>query len=255
MPGSRLGQLITFAVEVDEDQRYASYVWVNLKVGDTVQKVASRRGHPEDARAIADLNDIRSTQSKLLHKPRRRNDRTRIRVPGTLRRADVFHVLAGDTPPRIVGGYQKLEVIDRPGRTGITHFTGYDPVTMEVPIRFENVIAGEGVEIENDIELLERMAGRGAFKGAATGPAPVIRLSTTSDTGRLVPLIPRNYQWSNQNPSAPLWRIADIDWADDVPEGVLRNKSGNRIRQRAVVTVQQYTHVSFEMRSAAQRAK
>jgi hypothetical protein len=104
---------------------------------------------------------------------------------------------------------------------------------MEVPIQFENVRGSrEGLDIERDIALLERMAGRGNFEGAAIGPPPVVRVSTTNSKGEIVPLIPRGYQWSLQNPSAPLWRIAGIDWDTSVPDGVLRNDAGNRIRQK-----------------------
>jgi len=251
MPSSRLGQLITFAIEADADADFKKYIWVRVKKGDTVKKIASRRGHPEDARKIARLNKIRSVTKVLRHRPKRKGDKTRIRVPGTLRRGDTFSVLADDAPPRIVGGYQKLETIDRPGRTGLTHFVGYDPITMEVPIRFEQYLGRDSQGIEDRITLLERMAGRGNFKGASAGPAPVLRLSVTSDAGTVVPLIPSNYQWSRQNPSAPLWRVADISWDEDP----VRDDSGRRLRQRAVVTVQQYTRLSLETRSVSQRSK
>lgn len=243
MPRNSVGQLITFAVEVDGDQRYQSYIWIDLKKGDTVQKVASRRGHPEQAREIADLNGIRSVRSVL--------SRKRLRVPGTLRQADAFHVLAGDEPPRVMDGYAKMEVIDRPGRVGLNQFTGYNPVSLEVPIQFESLVSGQGYAVEQAIELLERMAGRGHFAGAAIGPPPIIRVSVTDNGGNVVPLVPNNYQWSSQNPSAPLWRVGDIEWSS----GALRNSVGNRIRQGAIVTLVQHTRTSLAVRSATQRAK
>lgn len=251
MPRSTLGQLITFATEQDADRKTPEYIWVRTLVGDTVRKIAARRGHPEDARAIAKLNKIRSVTRVLRHKPRRKTDRMRIRVPGNLRRAEGFSVLAGAQAPRIVGGYAKLDILDRPGRTGLTHFTGYDPITMEVPIQFEQVIGRDGRGVEERIAILERMAGRGNFKGAAAGAAAIIRLSTTRNDGSIVPLLPPNYQWSHQNPTAPQWRIANIDWDEDP----LRGDSGNRIRQAAVVTVMQHTHLSLEVRSVARRHK
>lgn len=251
MPRARIGQLITFSVEADADSKAPEYIWVHTKVGDTIRKIAARRGNPEDARKIADLNHVRSVNQVLRHHPKHKKDKTRIRVPGTLRNADRFHVLAGNQPPRIVGGYQKLEIIDRKGRTGLTHFTGYDPITMEVPIQFEGFIEKDGPGIEDRIALLERMAGRGDFKGASAGPAPILRLSTTDNDGKIIPLIPPNYQWSKQNPTAPLWRISEIDWDADP----LRDDKGNRIRQAAVVTVQQHTKISLEVRSVAKRSK
>lgn len=243
MPQSPLGQLVTFAIETDDDQRFEAYIWIAVRKGDTVQKIATRRGHPERARAIADMNGIRSVRSVL--------SRKRIRVPGQLRAAGIFHVLAGDSAPQIVDGYANYETVDRPGRVGLTVFSGYNPITMEVPIVFEGVRDGRGVDIERDIRLLERMAGRGNFPGTAVGPPPVVRVSTTNGQGQVVPLIASNYQWSLQNPSAPLWRVAAIDWDPDP----LRNRAGNRIRQRASVTLQQHVRVSVASRSVAARSR
>lgn len=251
MPESTLGQLITFGTEQDPDRRHPEFIRIRVLVGDTIRKIAARRGHPEDARTIARLNKIRSITKVLHHKPRRAGDKLHIRVPGTLRRSEAFHVLAGAQPPRIIGGYQKLEILDRPGRTGLTHFTGYDPITMEVPIQFEQFKGGDGEGVEQRIALLERMAGRGNFKGASAGAAAIIRLSTTDNAGAIVPLLPPNYQWSPQNPAAPQWRIANIEWDEDP----LRDDDGNRVRQAAVVTVQQHTHLSLEVRSVARRHK
>lgn len=251
MPKSTLGQLITFAVEADADQRYREFIWVDVRPGDTVKKIAARRGHPEDARRIARLNKIRSVTKVLRHKPKRKGDKMRIRVPGTLRRADTFSVLAGEQPPRVVRGYQKIEVIDRPQRTGLTHFTGYDPVAMEVPIQFEQMLGRDSAGVEERIEILERMAGRGNFRGASVGPAPIIRISVTNNTGGIVPLIPPNFQWSKQNPHAPQWRISDISWDEDP----IRDGSGKRLRQAAVVTVEEYTKLSLEVKSVVKRNK
>jgi hypothetical protein len=250
MPKNAFGQLITFAIETDADQKFSAYQWVNVKKGDTIQKIASRRGHPDKAEMIAELNNIRSVRAKFTGRGKKR-----ILIPGTMRQADRFSVLAGDTPPSITGGYPKIEIIDRPSRTGLSQFVGYDPITMEVPIRFEAPFdrSGErsGADIEDDIERLERMAGRGNFKGAAVGPPAIIRISTTNNDGRLVPLIPRNYQWSRQNPNAPTWRIAGIEWDDQA----LRNDSGNRIRQLATVTAQQHTSANLGSRSVTERSK
>jgi hypothetical protein len=243
MPRSRLGQLITFAIEADDDKRSSGYIWITLQKGDTVAKVASRRGHPDDARAIADLNGIRSVRTVLTRK--------RLRVPASAAKSESFHALAGDQAPLIADGYAKFEIVDRPERVGLSHFTGYSPTAMDVAIVFDNVLSGEGVNIEQDIRLLERMAGRGAFAGSAVGPPPVIRVSSTNGNGDVVPLIPSNYQWSSQNPTAPLWRISGLDW-DAEP---LRNNSGNRIRQKVTVNLQQHTSLSLASRSVTVRAK
>jgi hypothetical protein len=201
-----LGQTLVFAIEKDPDQRFADWVWIHAPKGWTVMKLAAKRGHPEDARVIADENGIRSVYSKF-------GKAHRLKVPGEMVASASFEVLAGDTPPRIVGGYAKFDKLDRP--------------------------------------QLERMAGRGNFEGAAVGPPPVVRIGTFDSDGKVVPLIPANYQASRQNATAPLWRVADIAW-DESP---LRNGGGNRIRQLATVTVQQHTPVSLPTRSAAKRSK
>jgi hypothetical protein len=243
MPRNRYGQLISFAIDQDDDQRFAHWITIKIKHGTTVQKVAGERGHPKDARAIADKNGIRSVRSKL--------SRHTLKVPGNLIAAASFHVLAGDQPPRPVSGYAKFSVLDRSQRVGLTTFDGYDPFSLEVPIRFEAFVDGAGLDIERDIALLERMAGRGSFPGAAVGPPPIIRVSTTNAKGEVVPLIPANYQWSPRNPTGPLWRVAGIEWDEDAK----RNAAGNRVRQLAVVTLQQHTRICLLDRSVTARAK
>jgi hypothetical protein len=296
MPVSAVGQLITFAIEKDEDQRFRRWIWVDLKTGDTVARLAARRGHPEDVSQIKKQNGIRSASKVLLHHPRRKGDRTKLRVPGELRASASFDVLAGDQPPRIIDGYAKFSVEDRPERVGLTRFDGYNPMVMEVPVRFEAgamaskhlglpsmhgahisggttfvmhpsvTLAGRakpkgpqplvstlrtGNEVERDCLLLERMAGRGNFHGAAVGQPPVIRVSTTNASGLVIPLIPENYQWSRANPAAHLWRVAGIEWDSDP----WRDGRGQRIRQLATVTLQQHTRVALATRSVTHRRR
>jgi hypothetical protein len=254
MPANPYGQMITFSLYQDQDwPDLGHWRWMHVRVGDTVRSMAARGGHPYLARQIADRNKIRSTTQVLHHRPKRRTDLMRIRVPGKLRDEAGFSVLAGDQPPRVTGGYAKFSTVDRPLRTGLTQFDGYDPITMEVPIRFENfngdldnVRGASGAQIEDDIALLERMAGRGNFRGAAVGPPPIIVITATNDSGVPVGLIPRNYQWTRANPNAPKWRVTSIDW-DAEP---LRNSWGNRIRQKATVSVQQHTRIALATKKA-----
>jgi hypothetical protein len=267
-----LGQTVIFSIEVDEDRRYPEYGRVAVRVGDTVAKIVGKRlGHPNLVDQVATLNHVSSSRQILRHSPNkrskyyasaktRRHDRTVLHLPGTLNAAkseggtfEVYASLDG-AAPTITGGYAKLEVQDRPGRTGISHFVGYDPSEMEIPITFDRVTpAGEGEGLEDDMWALERMAGRGSFHGASTGPPPVIRISTLdkSNPKKRVPLIPSNYQWSDDNEHAPIWRISGIDW-DRNP---IRNKAGNRIRQQATVTVQAYTRTSTVARSVVKRTQ
>jgi hypothetical protein len=253
------GQKIHFGIEVDEDQaaRLKKWVKVDVRIGDTVRRLAARRHHPEDVEAILKRNGLRDARRVLRHSPKRKKDRLRLWVPGEMRHGLGFAVLAGDQPPRVVGGYAKFGTLDRPERVGVTQFHGYDPFTLEIPIQFEawadqggRTQGNEGQEIERQIELLERMAGRGDFRGANVGPPPVVRISSTDANGGVVGLIPKQFQWVSGDPG-PLWRITDISWDEDA----LRSGSGNRLRQAATVTVQQHTNVKLATRSTAKRAK
>lgn len=273
MPREWRGQMISFAVEQDEDVELKKWIKVGVRVGDTVKKIAGRRGHPEDVRAVVKRNrtqkgkrPVRSGRTVLRHaasasKATRKKDRTYLWVPGSWRAGGgrtgplQLSVLAGDEPPRPTTGYAKFSTVDRPGRVGVTSFDGYDPFTLDVPIRFEawtdqgGPQGNEGRDIEDKIKLLERMAGRGdAYGGAATGPPPVIRISATDNAGNVVPLISDLFQWTPES-DAPLWRVAGIEWDD----GALRNPQGRRLRQTATVTLQQHTRLKLATRSASKR--
>lgn len=153
-----------------------------------------------------------------------------------------FSVLADLTTgaPTITGGYAKWTVVDRPLRAGLTVFQGYDPSTMDIPILFDDFIDGQGQQIEEDIALLELMAGRGPGAANTRGDdksPPIITVQCTDSGGNPFPLIPKTYQYSRSaNTNPPLWVISNINW-DANPE---RNAAGNRIRQAATVTVSQY---------------
>jgi alkylated DNA nucleotide flippase Atl1 len=262
-------QTMTFAIERDQDVKTSGWTRVNVKVGDTVAKIAGARGHPEEAgdimrknRTLKGKRTIRSTRTILRYGPRSgsvhdrqvmTNDRTTLLVPKQLalpRHSAPVTVLAGDEPPKPTDGYAKFSVVDRPERVGLTRFDGYNPFLLTVPIQFENFVGGEGVDIESAIERLERMAGRGDLKGLNEGPPPIIRISSTDSQGKIVPLVSDQFQWTPES-NAPLWRISDIEWDD----GALRNMAGNRIRQKATVTLQQHTRIKLQQRSASKRAK
>jgi hypothetical protein len=261
------GQAITFAIVYDEDQKYANYRWIKTKPGDTIRKIVGGLGRGDQAKEVARLNRVAKPTTILRHPPKRdkhgkkiryRNDRKRIRLPGTLRPDQRFNVYAdfGGRAPRVSVGYAKIEPIDRPGRTGVSHFTGYDPVRMTLPVTFDawespNEGSGRPSQIEEDMALLERMGGRGDFHGASIGSPPLITVSTRDNNGKIIWLIPSNYQWSSDNDTVPLWRVVDIDW-DESP---LRNNAGNRMRQDVTVTVEAYTSVKSVARSLAKRKR
>jgi hypothetical protein len=246
-------QLITFAIDI-EPNAPRKWMTVAVKKGQSVASIAAYRGHPEDARVIADHNGIRSVYSKL--------GRTKLKVPRDLSTELSFHVMPGDGAPTIRDGYAMIDTVDRPQRTGLTMFNGYNPIALDVPIRFESHYEGgdrprrgqdrqgkrSGSEIEQDIALLERMAGRGIGSVSGTAPPPIVRVGVRNGPD-LIPLIPRSYQWDKDNPYAPVWRINGIDW----DENPIRNRAGNRIRQLATVHLLQHTRLTLLQRGAASR--
>jgi hypothetical protein len=269
MARGRYGQQIDFAIVYDEDKRYNDFIFQTVKVGDTVRSILGARNRPDMAQEVAHLNKIASVKTVLRHR-RKKNpktgkwiryprDRKKIRLPGTLRKSQTLSAYAdfGGRAPTIVEGYAKIAPVDRPGRTGISHFTGYDPIRMRLPLTFFALRRPEDEDspgpknIEADMDRLERMAGRGDFRGASVGTPALIGISTDNNRGEPVWLIPQNYQWTSSNDTVPLWRIVELDW-DDSP---LRNNQGYRMRQDVTVTVEAYTAVATVARSVTIRKK
>jgi hypothetical protein len=253
MPADNIGQLITFSAQMDPNMRYTEFVYVRARANDTIRKIAARRGHPEMVNEILALNsDVRIKNGHFLRSATQVLKRhSVIRLPGTLKQGDTFSVHADDPRPIVKDGYATYDTIDRPGRVGLRRFKGYNPIALDIPVQFEGYANDAGAAIEADIEILERMAGRGPFAGAASGPPSVIRVSVTNNTGQVVWLVPAAYQWSANNPTAPLYRIDNITWA----AGALSDDKGQRTRAKAVISVSQYTAVSTLNRSATQRAR
>ncbi len=147
-----------------------------------------------------------------------------------------FTVLAGVGAPTITGGFANISNIGRPRRKGYTQATGYDPITMDVPVRFEaSVTLGVPVgsylpaDVEDDIMLLEGMAGRGkrvstnGLFHAALGDPPRVQVyaNTQAYPSNLIP----------PNVHGLLWYIVDLTY-DPNP---LRSRAGNRKQQDVVV--------------------
>jgi hypothetical protein len=273
MPATRRGQLISFSIEKDPDQRFEKWKRIPVRRGQTIARIAAKFGNPEDSEKIRKKNGVRGINYVLFKKlpkhstkqqreafKKRKQFRT-ILVPGNFSESVVFHVLAGDTPPSITSGYAKFNQVTRPERASLLAFEGYDAVEMKVPIRFESSSVGPGgtketmhdgdQNIEADCALLERMAGRGQFEGAAEGPPAIVTVSTTDSDNKQNALIPAAYQVSVQNPKGHRWRVVGIDWDD----GALRNRYGNRIRQLATVTLWEHVDLKLKTRSAVKRAR
>lgn len=178
-----------------------------------------------------------------------------------------FTAYADAEAPTVEGGYGKWQVIDRPLRTGLTTFKGYDPVSLTLPILFIaqnthgswNTDDTAGLKLETDIEALEWMGGRGVKSASGVGPTPLVYPSAVDEGGRSVGLIPFNYQPTSpsvpaglQNPSPPAYVVSDIAW-DKNP---VRNAHGYRVRQAVVVTVTEHVQSAMAAaESAAERAR
>ena len=97
-------------------------------------------------------------------------------------------VLAGDGAPTPSGGYAKWAHIPRPQRTAITVFEGYEPMTLSVPVLFDAVRQnGVREDVENQIQWLEWMAGRGIkhhepFK-VGEGRPPLLQIYAANGSG------------------------------------------------------------------------
>jgi hypothetical protein len=241
------GQMVTFAIEKDEDVRLKQFRTIPTRPGDTALRIAKRNGNPEDAPAIVRMNRLGSIYKVIRHKPRRKKDKLTVKVPGNFR-SDLRFDAMPEGPPQITDGYAKFSVVDRPDRKGIPKFEGYDPAVMTVPIRFEAFrTRGNAPNLEIDCALLERMAGRGQYSGTAAGPPAIINVSTTNG-GMTVPLIPLQWQRSEMNPQGPLWRVTGLTWGEAVRDG-----NGVLLRQLATVTLTE--HVRPRLQTVAQRNK
>ena len=165
-----------------------------------------------------------------------------------------FTVLAGDGGPVPSGGWAKWAVVDRPQRVGVTVFQGYDPITLTVPVRFDAVAypAIDGQSIEDDIDRLEWMAGRGKLYfntpfSPGLGENPLVQISAADAHGIPVPLVPLVWQGAGAT-----WLVTDIAYGD-----AIRDESGQRIRQDVTVTLLQHIAGPFDSGndSPATRAK
>jgi hypothetical protein len=253
-PRDPKGELITFAVQYDRQRKISQYLLMRAQQSDSVAKICGRRGQPELAGDVCQLNGIRSPHVRL-------QAGRQLRLPGIMDTRLVVNVLADDPPPIIKDGYAQYDTVAVPARVGITRFLGYNPYQMDVPVQWDDFKRKHhpdaGVDCETDIWRLEMMAGRGSFQGAAEGPPAIIRVGCTDDYGHVVPLIPRNLQWMPGS-YAPLWRITGFAWdANPIRVGRGQPGHGRRVRQKAVVSLQEFREFTVAQwtRSASGRAK
>lgn len=146
--------------------------------------------------------------------------------------------LIDDPGVSVTEGYGGWDVIARPRNVGILNWSGFEPMTMTVPVLFDNWHSQESVE--EDILALELLAGRGPGGGGRRQP-PDITMSTPGGFGSLVP---HNFNGETSN-----WVITDIEWGD----ALRRRSSGHRVRQAGTVTVSQHPSDGLEELSVARR--
>lgn len=148
----------------------------------------------------------------------------------------IVEVLAGEAAPTPSGGYAKWARVPRPQRKSLTILEGYEPMTLTVPVLFD-AVRGNGVreDVENQIQKLEWMAGRGVKYRqpyeAGVGKPPLVVVYSAKGEQRETPLIPKPFQTPNIK-----WYVDDLTW-DEHP---LRSPGGARIRQACVVKLVEY---------------
>lgn len=262
MPTNSIGQMITFSVDQTSDETFSKYVFIKAKKNDTIAAIAARRGHPEQAKTILNLNkNVKGIHNTRIRKTTDRlKAGTKIKLPGTLKPGDVIHVLADDPPPIVKDGYAMYDIVNVPGQRGIERFLGSNPVSLDVPIQWEAYTWGDGTGNEAEIAKLNKMAGIGVTKssggmGARIGPPAVIRVSVTDNYGNVVPLIPAPFQWMPGS-NAPEYRITGLSWDANPLRTDNKGKTpgGRRTRQKAVVTITEYTPIQIAEASATARS-
>lgn len=157
--------------------------------------------------------------------------------------------------PTVIGGYAKWTTIDRPRRTGLTSFAGYDPIQIQVPVQFEAYLGEKsGYDIENDVQALEFLAGRGQ-KSANTQKdktPPYVAIESFNASGQTVFTLGNNYTFDDDiNPTPPRWVITGVEWDD----AILFNRLGRRLRQKATITFTQYVKPSVGQFGAKKATK
>ena len=174
---------------LDADAHYAAFVWITARRGDTINRIAARRGHPEWAPQILKLNlgrDVLPHPKRKAHHPvppipKLRNVKqtlragARVKLPGTMGPSYELQALAGENAPTSTGGWSNFDVVDISGRTGINRFLGYDPFQLTVPIQFQ-AYGAEGTKPGNQPDGGGSIDDRILIPGADGRARPVLRL-------------------------------------------------------------------------------
>jgi hypothetical protein len=167
-----------------------------------------------------------------------------------------FYVLAGPGGPVPTGGWGQVNTIDRPRSRGYTYTAGYQPRSMDVPVRFMATSYAQGgwtpAQVEENIEKLEWMSGFGYLYQdgvGAKGTQPVVQISSfPAGSSVATPLVPRNYQ---SNAAGGLrWLISNLQPDNST---LIRNSDGYRTFQDLTVSVIEYVAAPGAPTSPRQR--
>ena len=175
--------------------------------------------------------------------------------------AHSFTVLPSENAPTVTGGFAKINIVDRPQDVGLTIVGGYDPIAMDIAVRFDCVTADwfdsiqgstnqPASDVERDIGILEWMGGRGKQFGVdrvgapGQGDPPVVRVYSVDSQGVQRPLIPNIAQ------DVP-FLVSNIVY-DTNPA---RNARGYRTRQDVTVSLTQLVQDQFSGSASSSSAR
>lgn len=163
-----------------------------------------------------------------------------------------FQALAqSGNSPTITGGWPNVSNITRPRSIDYTVVTDYPPMSMDVPIRFENWAAyGDPVNanVEHDLQVLTWMWNRGKLsKSPHEGDPPIVKVAVFNPPhhaqsltqSALIPPDVQDLEWIISNVSydtAPL----RYDKAMIAARGLVDVQVGDRGRQDVTVSLTQW---------------
>lgn len=124
-------------------------------------------------------------------------------------------------------GYGGAEVTDRPGRVGLTSWTGFRPIEMDLNLVLDGV--EDDRTVEPACEILEALAGRGGRRSGLNAGPPGEPPKVVVDAGGVS-------DWLDGERER--WWVNDLDWSTDDDE-VMTNSDGERILATVTVTLLQ----------------
>lgn len=132
-------------------------------------------------------------------------------------------VKLGNGPVTVTpSGYGGWEAVARPQRRALTVWKGRDVLRLSLPLLLDKFLEGrEGAQVEDEIRVLEQMAGLGD--------------SSDHEPPRLIVegILPHDFSRASEN----RWVIETLEWGD----AIRRMSDGQRVRQEVVLTLMEYT--------------